>query len=180
MLACHLRWSCRMRSLALAVAVAAIPSLASAQIAPRSLALEVGIAREIGSGAALRAPVALAASWWIGERLDLTARVGWASAARTDGRAADTSADVGGGLRWTLGAAPFRTALLTDIAVVKVLGRSLVDGDGGLRARAGGSVDLFFARDLALGVAMTAGAALLSSGTSRAEVGLALRVEGYF
>jgi hypothetical protein len=167
-----------MRTLALAFTLALAPSLAAAQLAPRSLALEVGIAWD---SAGDRVPVALAASWWIAERLDLTARVGWASAPRTEGREADGIFEAGLGLRRALGDGPLRTALLAEVGSAQVLGASLFERDLRIRVRAGIAFDAFVLRDLAVGLALLAGGTLSpSTGEANGDVGLALRAEGFF
>ncbi len=167
-----------MRTLALAFLTAA-PSLAAAQIAPRSLALEAGIACD--SDGALRAPLALSASWWIAERLDLTVRVGWASVPRTQGRAPDATYEGGVGLRRTLGEGPLRPALMVEVGAVHVLDASPFERDLGVRLRAGAVLDAFIGRDLAVGLALLTGGTLLVEAVSaQADLGVALRVEGFF
>ncbi len=156
------------------------PSQANAQLAPRSVAIEGGIALQSGAAATLVSPLALAASWWIAQGLDLTARVGWAFAARTDGRPTDLFADAGAGLRWSLSGRALRPVVLADLAVVQVFAPGLEGSDAGLRLRAGIGIDAFLARDLALGVAATLGGTALTSGSAALGAGLALRVEAYF
>jgi hypothetical protein len=162
-----------------AAAIAVPPSLAAAQLAPRSLALEIGLARD--SGAALRAPLSLSANWWIAERLDLTARVGWASVARTSGRAPDSIYEGGVGLRRALGDGPLRPSLMAEVAAAHVLGAWPFERDLGVRLRAGAVIDAFIGRDLAIGLALlTGGTLLVESGSADADLGMALRLEGFF
>jgi hypothetical protein len=170
---------CRMRPLALAALLGLAPAFAHAQLAPRSIALESGVALQSGGAATLLSPVALAASWWIAEGLDLTARVGWAFAARTEGRAADLVVDAGGGLRWVVAARAMRPVVLADVAVVQIFA-PLLGSDAGVRLRAGVGLDAFVARDVAVGAAATLSGTVVASGRATMARGLALRVEAYF
>jgi hypothetical protein len=170
---------CRMRTFALA-GFLLLPALAGAQSAPRSIALEGGAAVQSGGSPPLVTPVALRASWWIAERLDLTARVGWAFAARTEGRGADLVLEAGGGLRFIRSGRSLRPFALADLAAVQVLAPEALGSEAGARLRTGGGIDWFFARDLALGAEAVVGGTVLLSGRATLGAGVELHVEAYF
>jgi hypothetical protein len=165
-----------MRSFLLALLTASAPIGAAAQVAPRSLALELGITQESGPDAALRAPVGLEASWWIAEGLDLTARVAWAAAGRTGDRGADARFEAGGGLRWAPGAARLRPILLADVSLVEAFGSLLVPPRAGARLRVGVGLEAFLTEDVALCLVASGGGTVLEAGTASAETGLTGRV----
>jgi hypothetical protein len=170
---------CRMRTFALA-AFLLLPVVARAQSAPRSIALESGASLQSGGFAALVTPVALRASWWIADRVDLTARVGWAFAPRTEGRGADLVLEAGGGLRFSLADRALRPFVLADVAAVQIFAPEALGSEAGARLRTGGGIDWFFARDLALGAAALVGGTALLSGRATIGAGVELHVEAYF
>jgi hypothetical protein len=180
MLARESQRPCRMRPLALAALLSLAPAFAHAQLAPRSIALESGVALQSSCAAMLLSPVALGASWWIAEGLDLTARVGWAFAARTDGRAADLVVDAGGGLRWVLAARALGPVMLADVAVVQTFAPESLGSDAGVRLRAGVGLDAFVARGVAVGAAVALSGTVVTSGRAITGAGVALHVEAYF
>ncbi|MFT3916314.1 MAG: hypothetical protein QM704_20225 [Anaeromyxobacteraceae bacterium] len=75
-----------MRTLVRLLVLLAAPAAVAAQAPDRSLALETGLSRARG-GAGLA--LALTAAGWLEGPVDWTATLGWASAPRTSGRAAD-------------------------------------------------------------------------------------------
>ncbi|MFL5263058.1 MAG: hypothetical protein ACJ79R_11640 [Anaeromyxobacteraceae bacterium] len=168
-----------MRTFALA-AFLLLPALARAQSAPRSIALQSGAAVQSGGSAALVTPIALRAAWWIAERVDVTARVGWAFAARTEGRGADLVLEAGGGLRLALSERALRPFALADVSAVQVLAPEALGSEAGARLRTGGGIDWFFAPDLALGAEAMVGGTVLLSGRATLGAGLELHVEAYF
>src|SRR5689334_10424451 len=163
-----------MRTLLVVIAAILTPVSAAAQIAPRSVSLEFGISRQIGSEDLLRAPVALAASWWIADAIDFTARLGWASAPRTDVRGADASLEVGAGLRRTFRSGALRPSLFADV------GAAYRAADFGARARAGAAFDAVVARDVVLGVGGALGTFVPVAGAALLDVSISIHAEAFF
>jgi hypothetical protein len=164
-----------MRTLLVVIAAILTPVSAAAQIAPRSVSLEFGISRQIGSEDLLRAPVALAASWWIADALDFTVRAGWASAPRTDVRGADSSFEVGAGLRRTFPSGALRPSLFAD------LGAGYRAAELGARTRGGAALDAVVARDVVLGVGAGLGAFVpVAGGSALLDVAIAIHAEAFF
>lgn len=168
-----------MRSLTLAALLTLAPGAARAQLAPRSIALELGFTRESAPALGDRAPLALAASWWIADELDLTARAAFGFAARTEGRAAGALYEAEFGLRRTFGAGPVRPFAAIDAAFLQASTGQPFAWEQGLRLAASAGLEVFPARDLSVAVAAAGSEALLASG-SGPSIGLALRVTGYF
>jgi hypothetical protein len=168
-----------MRSFALAGLLALLPSTGRAQLAPRSVALEVGFRRESLASLGDQAPVALAASWWIADGLDLEARVSFAAVVRTGGRAADDLYEAGLGLRRVLGAGALRPFAAVDLAFLQASTGPLLGWEQGVRLGASAGVEAFVAGDLSLAAAAQACEALLSSG-SGTSLGVILRATVYF
>jgi hypothetical protein len=164
-----------MRTSLLAIVALLTPSAAAAQLAPRSVSLEFGISRQLGSEDLLRAPVALAASWWIADALDFTVRAGWASAPRTDVRGADSSFEVGAGLRRTFPSGALRPSLFAD------LGAAYRAAELGTRTRGGATLDAIVARDVVLGVGAALGAFVpVGGGTALLDVAISVHAEAFF
>lgn len=157
----------RLPILAAAAVLAAIPGLASAQLASRSISVESGLATPLGGGGATGAALALAASTWLDElevgALDGVLRVAWGSARETDGRAPAGELAATAGLRLSLGRAPLRPQLLAD------LGWSWRGTGGGLAFGVAAGVEAFVAADVS--VALRVG--LRGAGSDAAAEGLA-------
>ena len=168
-----------MRSLALSALLTLAPAAAGAQLAPRSIALELGFTRESAPALGDRAPLALAASWWIAEDADLTARVAFGFAARTAGRAAGALYEAGFGLRRTFGGGAVRPFAAVDAAFLQASAGPTLAWEQGLRLAASAGLEVFPARDLSVAVAAAGGEALLASG-SGPSVGVTVRLAGYF
>jgi hypothetical protein len=173
-----------MRSLVLALLLASAPAAAAAQSSPRSLSLEVGFTRDSSEALGDRAPVALCAAWWLTGGLDATLRVGWGFAARTVGRGADGSFEAGVGLRYGIATWPaLRLQLLADLAFVQVLGAPAWErwtSDSGVRLGGGAALELFFARDLSLGLAARATELALASGDGGPGLALSLGISAHY
>jgi len=172
--------ACRMRSRSVALLLALAPLAAAAQVAPRSLSLELGITRDSAPALASRVPVALVATWWLAGDLDATARAGWSFAPRTEGRAADGSFEAGMGLRqavarWGL----LRPQLVGDVAFVQA-GSPLFTAAAGVRVGAGVAIEAFVGRDLPVSLVAEASELLLTSGEGGPALSLALRVGACF
>jgi hypothetical protein len=168
-----------MHHVAAAALLALVPLATPAQLAPRSVALEVGYTSDSAPALGASAPVGLSASWWIADDLDLTARAALAFAARTAGRGADALYEAGLGLRRTFGAARLRPYATLDAAVLLASTGALARWEQGVRASAGAGLEAFLARDLSLACGGSAGGALLASGAGP-SFGLVLRAAGYF
>jgi hypothetical protein len=168
-----------MRHLAAAALLALTPIAARAQLAPRSIALDLGYASDSAPSLGTTAPVGLSASWWIGDDLDLTARAAHAFAARTAGRGADEVYEAGLGLRRSFGSGRLRPYATLDAAFLLAATGALSGWDEGVRASAGAGLEVFVARDLSLACGASAGGALLASGAGP-SFGLVLRAAGYF
>jgi len=173
---------CRMRplSLALALVVALAPLPAAAQVASRSVSLELGITRDSAPVLASRVPVALVATWWLVGDLDATARASWSFAPRTQGRAADGSFEAGLGLRQAVARWGFlRPQLVGDVAFVQA-GSPLFMAAAGLRLGAGVALEAFVGLDLPVSLVAEASELLLTSGEGGPALSLALRVGACF
>ncbi len=173
-----------MRLPALTLLLALAPGAAAAQSAPRSLALELGFSSDSAELLGGRAPVALSVAWWLTSDLDATARVAWAFAARTGGRAADGSFEAGGGVRYSLANwASLRPQLVADVAFVQVLGAPRSEvwmSDAGVRLAAGAALEIFFARDLSLNLMARATELALASGDGGPGLAFSVGVAAYF
>jgi hypothetical protein len=173
-----------MRLLALTLLLATVPGAAAAQSSPRSLALELGFASDSAEVLGTRTPVALSAAWWLTGNLDAVARVAWGFAARSGGRRADGSFEVGGGVRCSLATwGALRPELVADIAFVQAFGTpgtELWASDSGVRLGAGAALEFFFARDLALGMAARATELALVSGAGGPGLAFSGGIAVYF
>lgn len=169
-----------MRLPALVLVAAFLPALAHAQLAPRSLALELGFSSDSAGALGARAPVGLVASWWLAGDLDATARFTWASAARTDGRAADGAYEAGLGLRHRLARwASLQPHLAAELAAVGVAPGPGWPGQTGLRLGAGLGLEAFLGRDVFLALLLQ-GSELLLPGGGGPGLCAALRAGAYF
>jgi hypothetical protein len=172
-----------MRPLALALLVLSAPAVAAAQSAPRSLALELGFARDSSDALGDRAPVALLATWWLTGDLDATARIAWGFAARTSGRAA-ASFEAGVGLRHALVTwRAVRPQVVADVAFVQVLGTPASEAwaaDSGVRAGVGVALEVFLARDVSLSLTARVTELALASGEGGPGLATALGLAAYF
>ena len=173
-----------MRALALAVLLASAPAAADAQLAPRSLALELGFARDSAAALGERAPVALAATWWLAGEIDATARVAWAFAPRTGDRAAASSFEAGAGVRYGVARWPaLRLQVVVELGFVHVLDAPRLDGwtsDSGVRAGLGAALEVFLARDVSLSFTGRLTDLALASGDGGAGASLATALAVYF
>jgi hypothetical protein len=168
-----------MRPLAAAALVALAPVATLAQLAPRSVALELGYTRDSAPALGATAPVGVAASWWIADDLDLTARAAYAFAARTSGRGADAVYEAGLGVRRSFGGGRLRPYAALEAAWLLTCAGAICGREQGVRASAGAGLEIFVARDLSLALGASAGGALLASGAG-ASFTLVLRAAGYF
>ncbi|GEJ58285.1 hypothetical protein [Anaeromyxobacter diazotrophicus] len=169
-----------MRLPALALVAACLPALARAQLAPRSLALELGFSSDSAPALGSRAPVGLVASWWLAGELDATARASWASAARTDGRAADGAYEAGAGLRYRLARwGSLRPHLAAEVAAVGVLPGSGFSAETGVRLGGGVGLEAFLGREVFLALALQGSELWLPHGGGLG-LGAALRAGAYF
>jgi hypothetical protein len=173
-----------MRPLAIALLIGALPAVAAGQSAPRSLSLELGFARDSAAPLGERAPVALAAAWWLTGELDATARVAWAFAARTSDRAAASSFEAGMGLRYGVARwAALRPQLVADLAFVHVFDPPTSEAwasDSGVRVGAGVGLEIFFARDVSLTFSARMSELALVSGDGGLGGAVALAAAAYF
>ncbi len=161
-----------------ALLAALAPACAAGQTAPRSLAVEVAFSNDSAAALGSRAPVALVGSWWLAGELDATARLAWASAARTGGRAADSAYEAGLGLRYGLARwASLRPQVTLDAALVEVAAGAIWGGDSGLRLGVGLGLEAFLARDLSLALVLQGSELLLPSGGG---LGAAASLRGSF
>jgi hypothetical protein len=131
---------------AVAAALLAVASPAGAQLQNRSLALESGISAPLSPAAAGHAAVALAATAWLEGSLDLTARVAFAAAAQTPGRAPVTTACGTAGLRASLLPDPLRPQLGLELGWARVAHAAATEDRLAFAATAG--LEWFPRRDL--------------------------------
>ena len=175
---------CRMRPLVLAVLLAAVPRLAAAQVAPRSIGLELGFTRDSSAALGDRAPVALTAAWWIMGDLDATARVAWGFASRTSVREAAGSLEAGAGLRFGLARwHVLRPQVVADLAFVHVFGATPSEArasDSGVRVGAGAAMELFLGRDVSVSLGAKVTELALASGDGGSGIALAMGLAAYF
>jgi hypothetical protein len=170
-----------MRLVAIALVAVLAPSAAHAQLAPRSLAIELGFSEDAAPALASRASVGLAASWWVTGDLDVTARLSWAAAARTEGRAADPVYEAGLGLRRRLArGSSLRPYLAFELAAVGVLAGAVSMGDTGLRLGIGAGVEAFLGRDLFLAAGVQGSELLFLPGGGGLGGCWAVRAGAYF
>lgn len=169
-----------MRLHALALFAALAPVAAVGQTAPRSLAVELGFSEDSAGALGSRAPVALVGSWWLLGDLEATARVAWASAARTGGRAADDTYEGGLGLRYRLARwDSLRPQVSFDAALVEVTAGPIWPGDTGLRLGLGLGLEALLGRDAFLALALQ-GSELVLPGGGGLGAAISLRGGIYF
>jgi hypothetical protein len=170
-----------MRSLLVTLLLALAPLPAAAQLAPRSLALELAFRRDSSPALGSRVPLSLVATWWLVGDLDATARAGWAFAPRTGDRGADGSFEAGLGLRQGLARwGPVRPELVADAAFVQVTRSALSGVAAGLRLGLGAGLTAFLARDLSLGIVAEASELLLATDEGGPAVSVAVRFGACF
>jgi hypothetical protein len=125
--------------------LAALPAAAGAQRSNHSISLESGVAAAAG----LRTvPLALGASRWLDGDVHLVARLAFEDAPRTAGRAAAPALAGTAGLAWAPGTGPVRPRLLVEAGFVRRGSPGHVRGHGAFGA--GGALEWFLARDVAL------------------------------
>jgi len=156
---------------AAAAALAAGP--ASAQYSNHGISVESGISSPLANGRSPGAAFAVAASAWLEGEVEAVARVSYGSAARTNGRAPDSSLCGAAGLRLSLARGGVRPQAFADA------GWARLRSDGVVRSRlalgAGAALEWFPAADVSLAPRVALRAA---GGAPALEVGLALA--GYF
>jgi hypothetical protein len=157
--------------LAAAAALAAAP--ASAQYSNHGISVESGISSPLAKGRSPGAAFAVAASAWLDGEVEAVARVAYGSAARTPGRAPDSSLAGTVGLRLSLARGALRPQAFADA------GWARVRSDGLARDRlalgAGAALEWFPAADVSIAPRI----ALRAAGVEPAiEAGVALA--GYF
>ena len=166
-----------MRLATLALVSALLPLAAQAQLAPRSLALELGFSEDSAAALGSRLPVGLVASWWLGGDLDAVARLSWASAARTEGRA---TYEAGLGLRYQLARwGSLRPHLALELAAVGVTSGPGWMSDTGLRLGMVAGVEALLGPALFLAV-IAGGSEVLDPGGGGLGGCAALRAGAYF
>jgi hypothetical protein len=153
-----------MRSLALAVILSLSPAHAIAQLAPRSLALELGFSGDSAPALGERTPVALVATWWLVGPLDAMLRTAWRSTWRTDVRGSDAF-EAGAGLRYTLAGTTVRPQVLASVSFVEVLPGPFAPDESGLRLAAGAGLEVFVARDVFAAAVGEGSVVMLPSGS---------------
>jgi hypothetical protein len=158
-------------ALVLGLALAAFP--AAAQLSNHGIAVESGISRPLDGAGEAAASLALAASTWIEGDVEGVARVAFASASRTGGRAAVPGVLCTLGLRLSLGHAPVRPHLFADAGWARV-GKGEATSDE-LVFGFGAGLEWFPAGDLSVG----ARTALRVVGGAPA-LDLVLALAGYF
>jgi hypothetical protein len=164
-----------MRPLAPFVVVAAVAaaSPAAAQLRNRSVALESSLSAPLSSGGAGHAALALAATAWLDDALEATARVAFAAAPRTAGREPVTTASGTAGLRLSLLPDPLRPQLGVELGWARVEGTGRREDRLALGASIG--LEWFPARDLSFAArAALRGAGRMLSGE------MALGLAAYF
>ncbi len=164
-----------MRSLLAAAALlSATPSVATAQLANRSISLESGVSTALGTPGPAVAAFAISASRWLeglgrGD-LDGVLRVSYASAPRTTGRGPAGAVVATAGLRLSLRPAPLRPQLLADLGWAR-----LRDASSRLAFGLGAALEWFPVPD----VSVSARAGLRGAGTAMAGEGV-LAFAAYF
>jgi hypothetical protein len=167
-----------MRQLTLAAILTLSPGLAAAQLAPRSLALDLGFSSDSAPALGERTPVALVATWWLAGPLDAILRVAWRTAWQTDVRGPD-SFEAGAGLRYTLAGTTVRPQLFGSISLLEVLSGTFEPEETGARLSAGAGLEVFLARDIFAAAVGEGSVVMLPSG-SGAGLAATLRVGVYF
>jgi len=144
----------------------AVPAPARGQLSNRSISLESGVAASGGAAAAL---AAITASHWLDADFHLTARLAWGDAPGTTGRVAASALAGTAGLAWAPGTGPLRTRLFAEAGWARI-GSGAGARSGALGA--GGAVEWFVGRDLAL----HAGIAARRAGAWRLELAAGISV----
>ena len=173
-----------MRPLALAVFLALVPTIPTAQVAPRSLGLELGFTHDSFEALGARAPLALTAAWWLIDDLGVTARLAWGFASRTSVREAAGSFEAGAGLRYGLSRSQvLRPQLVADVAFVQVLAAPTSEAwtsDSGVRVGAGAALEIFVARDVSLTFTARLTELALGSGDGGPGTALSMGLAAWF
>lgn len=166
---------CRMRLLRAAVAAAAALSAwpASAQYSNHGIAVETGVWTALSKERAPGAAFAVAASAWLEDAVEAVARVSYASAARTSGRAADSSIAGTVGVRLSLARGALRPQAFAEAGWGRLRSGGLFRDR--LALGTGFALEWFPAADLSIAPRL----ALRTAGAELAvEAGVALA--GYF
>jgi hypothetical protein len=157
---------------ALAVVLTATP--AAAQLSNHGIAVESGLSGAAGGRGAPAPAFALSASTWLEGDVDAFARIAYASAAETVGRAAVPALTGTVGLRLSLGHAPLRPQVFVDAGWARIpVGGGLVADRGALGA--GVALEWFPAGDFSVAPR----AAIRTTG-AEPVLELGLVVGGYF
>ncbi len=164
--------------LRLAAAVLAVaPAASAAQLADRSIGVEVGFTSPSGLGVEAHAPVALAAGFWIEGGLSVTARASVAFAPRTGGRETDLCLGWAAGLRWDASSEDLRPFLFGEIGWLHVLGAG---ARSAFAPGAGAGIEAFVRRDLSVAAQVAARAIVVVGGEGGRALDAALRLSYYF
>jgi hypothetical protein len=142
----------RMPRVALAAFLAALSAPARAQTGTHAISVESGISAPLGPGPGAHAPLAVAAAFWLEGDVDVVARVAFGAARETTDRGTAGWISGTAGLRWSLAPGPLRPQLFAEG------GWARLDGPGGaprggLALGAGGALEWFPVRDVALAAA---------------------------
>ena len=153
-----------MRSLPLSLLLALAPAGAGAQPFARSIGLETGFAHDSAARLGGRVPLALTGGWWLVGELDVTVRVSWGFALRTDGRGTDGPFEAGAGLRYSLpGWGELRPQLSLAASYVLASGPPGIGASDGVRLEGGVGLEAFVTRELAVALFARASALWLDA-----------------
>jgi hypothetical protein len=167
-----------MRKIALLILLLATPTAAVAQLAPRSLSLEAGLAHHASDAGGDRIPIGLSAAWWLIGDLEATARVAWTVPASAGRRG--ESFEAGAGLRRTMWSAHrVRPVLGAEASIVQVPRALAVGGGAALRVMGSAAVEAFLLRDVSLSLVGGVGVLAGAGGAGLTASGL-LRTSAYF
>ncbi len=135
-----------LRTIAAALVLAASP--AAAQLSNHSIAFEAGLSARHGSLHDVDTGLAVSASRWMEGDVEAVARVAFASAAETDGRATASAVSGTLGLRLSLLPDPVRPQLDAELGWSRVFGPGAAEDHVALGIGAG--VEWFPARDTSI------------------------------
>ncbi len=163
----------------LAALLLAAPS-AQAQLANRSVGLELGFTSLSGFGLEPHMPLGVSATFWLDWRVLATARLAMAFPAQSLDRVTAYYVCGTAGLRLDLSTEAIRPLLFAELGWYQLFLPSALGSVGAFAPGAGGGVEWFFERDLSAAL-LAAGRWLVAFGREGGRAGeLALRVSAHF
>ncbi len=167
------------RALSLALLLL-VPHAARAQLANRSLGLELGFTSLSGFDLEPHVPIGLAAAFWLDQKWSATARLAMAFPSQKADRATAYYVCGAAGLRYDLSSDTLRPLLFAELGWCQLFLPSALGSVSAVAAGGGGGLEWFVERDLSATL-LAAGRRLAAWGQEGGLAGeISLRVSAYF